>query len=202
MKGKQLHFFESEEDRNINKRHTITLPLDTLIMLSIVMLLLLTIVLFIGIERGRKIACPVSEKNIVAKTTEMPAASGAEPAIQEQLNPVVSKPQAAMMADSNIAVKAQDLKTKETTMAVAEIQKPVIVKNGKYLIQVASFAKESMAREEVKILEKSGFQASIAQKGKYTVILVGNFNDIQEAQKNVETLKKKYKDCFIRRLES
>ncbi|OQX80913.1 MAG: hypothetical protein B6D56_03715 [Candidatus Omnitrophica bacterium 4484_70.1] len=69
-----------------------------------------------------------------------------------------------------------------------------------YTIQVATYLQKSIAYREKKKLEKQGFPVSISSKGRYLVIFVGNYSNEKEAQKVMSVLKKKYKDCFVRRL--
>jgi len=69
-----------------------------------------------------------------------------------------------------------------------------------YTIQVATYLQRSIAYREKKKLEKQGFPVNISSKGKYLVIFVGNYSNEKEARKVMNVLKKKYKDCFVRRL--
>ncbi len=71
---------------------------------------------------------------------------------------------------------------------------------GKYIIQVASYLKEDIAHKEKEYLKKEGFSAQLSKKGKYTVLFVGKFLSKKEAERIKALLKKRYEDCFIRRL--
>lgn len=94
-------------------------------------------------------------------------------------------------------------KTDKVTHENTLLEKRTIEKDKKekaYIVQVACFVKEKTAHQEKKHLQKSGFPALITKKGKYLVVSVGEFETKQEAEKTKSILKKRYNDCFIRRL--
>ena len=69
-----------------------------------------------------------------------------------------------------------------------------------YAIQVATYVKKDVALKEVKRLRDKGYPVFISKKGKYIVIFVGKFENKKEAEKSMRILRKRYQDCFIRRL--
>ncbi|MCM8770429.1 MAG: SPOR domain-containing protein [Candidatus Omnitrophica bacterium] len=69
-----------------------------------------------------------------------------------------------------------------------------------YTIQVASFKAKNEALKEVELLKKKGFDSVVLPKGKYLIVCVGNYPTKEEAKISLDKLKKKYQDCFIRRL--
>jgi hypothetical protein len=69
-----------------------------------------------------------------------------------------------------------------------------------YVIQVASYSKEESALREANKLKNKGYPVLVTKKGNYVVIFVGKFKHKDEAIKSMQPLKKKYKDCFVRRL--
>lgn len=69
-----------------------------------------------------------------------------------------------------------------------------------FTIQVASYQARSLAQEEASRLNSKGMASSVLSKGKYLVVCVGNFSDRNSAQVLLAQLKKRYRDCFIRRL--
>ena len=70
----------------------------------------------------------------------------------------------------------------------------------KYHIQVASFQKEGTAKTEAKTLKEAGFPVLVSKKGKYAVVYVGEFDSETEAKNMLRALKKRYKDCILRKL--
>ncbi len=69
-----------------------------------------------------------------------------------------------------------------------------------FTIQLASYTTKSLAQREAVGLEKKGFSTLILTKGRYMVLCVGNFPRKETAQSLLSELKKRYKDCYIRRL--
>lgn len=69
-----------------------------------------------------------------------------------------------------------------------------------YTIQVASFKTPELAQKEAEALKKKGFDTLLLSKGEYTIVCVGNFSNKQKATILLTELKKRYRDCFIRRL--
>lgn len=69
-----------------------------------------------------------------------------------------------------------------------------------YTIQVATYKTSSFAQKEAEKLNKKGFATMILQKGEYILLCVGKFLNKKEAELALKELKKKYQDCFIRRL--
>jgi len=69
-----------------------------------------------------------------------------------------------------------------------------------YTIQIASYQSRAVAQREAAFLKKKGLTTIIIAKGTYTILCVGNFPDKQKANTSLVEMKKKYRDCFIRRL--
>lgn len=69
-----------------------------------------------------------------------------------------------------------------------------------FAIQLASFKTKTLAQKEAQVLERKGFVPLILSKGKFTVLCVGAFSKKEEAQSLLSELRKRYDDCFIRRL--
>lgn len=69
-----------------------------------------------------------------------------------------------------------------------------------YTIQLASYQNKALAQKEAEALKKKGFSPLVSSKGGYTVLCLGNFPDKKKALSLLSELKKRYRDCFIRRL--
>ena len=100
-------------------------------------------------------------------------------------------------ADPVIAANPQQ-EDKQSKPAQSQEAAPEAVKE--YTIQVASFKTDTYARKEVKRLEKTGISASVIPRGNYVSVCVGKFSQKQEAKIILNSLKKTYRDCFIRKL--
>lgn len=69
-----------------------------------------------------------------------------------------------------------------------------------YTIQVATYQTKTHAEKEAQVLRKKGFAPLILSKGRYTIICIGNFPNKQTAKSLLSELKKRYQDCYIRRI--
>jgi cell division protein FtsN len=174
MREKQLHLFDFEEDKKrINRRPMITLPLDTCILGAVIVILLFVFTFSLGVEKGRKTAFFYFQQ--VRKTqTE-----------KEEKN-------VREIEDEKADSKGKSSKKEEKTRQDKE--------ENIYVIQVASYIKKDAALKEAERLQNKGYPVLVLKKGKYLVIFVGEFKNKKDALKNMELLKKRYKDCFIRRL--
>ncbi|MCF7874023.1 MAG: SPOR domain-containing protein [Candidatus Omnitrophica bacterium] len=179
MSPKQLHLFGTKIDKGKKlQREGIVVPIDTTILLVVVIILLFIIAFSWGVERGRRltlkdlsIEANSEEKNIVAKN---------------ELDHETIK-----------EVKEKEAEKIEETK---EENKIVEAKNPLYRIQVASFRKLSSANQEAEKLRKKGYPVKIKEKGKYSVVYAGKFENKKEAKEDLKKLKKIYKDCILRRL--
>jgi hypothetical protein len=95
-----------------------------------------------------------------------------------------------VLTQTNAAVKPQ-------TQSVT--QKDVLTSQG-FTIQIASFQTGSAAQAAASQLKKKGFSAQTITKGKFTILCVGTYATRKNAEAVLVQLKKKYQDCYIRRL--
>lgn len=91
----------------------------------------------------------------------------------------------------------QNKENKKAEATYVTVVKQTQTPKGPYVIQVASYIKESLAKKEMLALKNKGFNPLIANKGKFVVVYVGNFSDKLEAQSSLKKLKASYRDCFI-----
>lgn len=69
-----------------------------------------------------------------------------------------------------------------------------------YTIQLASYQNKTSAQKEAQELKRKGYLPLVLSKGQYIVLCVGNFSNKETARPILSELKKRYQDCFIRRL--
>jgi hypothetical protein len=69
-----------------------------------------------------------------------------------------------------------------------------------YVIQLASYKTKILAQKEAEVLRKKGFSPLVLSKGSYSVLYVGNFANREKAKLLLGELKKRFKDCYVRRL--
>ena len=71
--------------------------------------------------------------------------------------------------------------------------------SGKYIIQVAAFKKKGPAKQELGILLKDKYKADVKKTGDYYQLFIYDFKDKEAAEKTLNELKGRYKDCYIRK---
>jgi len=74
--------------------------------------------------------------------------------------------------------------------------------NGSYAIQLASYVGVQAAQTEAQRLQRLGFMPRVIQQGKYFELRVIGYRTRDEASGSLVTLKKTYRDSFIKRLAS
>ncbi|OGX43899.1 MAG: hypothetical protein A3G38_03090 [Omnitrophica WOR_2 bacterium RIFCSPLOWO2_12_FULL_51_8] len=109
---------------------------------------------------------------------------------------------------------AAGVKTKGLTAAPAQVyrQAPVIYEEQgskdkedepqekqRYYIQLASYKGRANAQKEMDVLKRRGLSAVILPKGNYIVLYLNNLPSKTKAEAMLSELKKRYKDCQIRR---
>lgn len=88
----------------------------------------------------------------------------------------------------------------------AKVNQPVLVAKavqpakGLYTIQIGTYEGKVSAQQELSALKQQGLLPVLRPSGKYIVVSVGNFPDQATAKSVLTQLKRKYRDCYIRRL--
>lgn|GEM_PF-688314 len=141
---------------------------------------------------------------VPSQTTEAVFATAVEKTAPVQKTAVATPPgpvQKEAKAESKPAVKS--------AVKPAAVKEPPVQNTGApakrgtfYFIQVMSYSNEPEAQKLTKVLKGEGFPAYVNPRGKFYAVVVGNFGQKGDAEKTLASLKKKYKDCFIRRKES
>lgn len=164
----------------------------------------------LGVEKGKHIAMSRTNSNLdlahrnpgtvleSAPRTEAPARS-AMPARPTAPAGVAAMPLTASAGTGIQAVRAP-VSAAATAVKPDPAAQPSSATVQGYTIQIASYAGKTSAQREMDTLKKQGLLPVIKSSGNYTVLCVGNFPDKATAKSLLTQLKKKYRDCYIRRL--
>lgn len=168
----------------------LTLTIENLVVLSILGIMLAVFAYSLGVERGKHV--------MVAQMMER---ASVKPVVAQA--PVVAvKPSATASATQAVgtAVVTAPVQTVPTAASAAVVEQKLQNVNPafKYTVQVASYADEKFAQRAAQDLGKKGFETIVMQKGKYAILCVGKFNQMNEAKATIAKLKSKYKDCLVR----
>jgi septal ring-binding cell division protein DamX len=167
----------------------LTLTIENLVVLSILGIMLAVFAYSLGVERGKHV--------MVAQMME-----------RVPLKPLVAQAPVVAVKPATTASAIQPVGTAVVTAPVQAVstapagvveQKLQNVNPAfKYTVQVASYADEKFAQRAAHDLCKKGFETIVMQKGKYAILCVGKFNQMNEAKAAIAKLKSKYKDCLVR----
>ncbi|MGE0269084.1 MAG: SPOR domain-containing protein [Candidatus Omnitrophota bacterium] len=167
---------------------SVSLLVEHIVGICIIFIVTNVVVFCLGVKKGQvhKNSQTTIEKNVADKNKESAIiVRSGEPKPDE--------------LESSL-VQEEDIPSGQKSVEVLEIELPKEVMDElKYTIQVASFKEEQSALKEEVNLRKKGYETSIMQKGKYSIVCVGKFSAHQEAKQFSERLKNRYKDCLVRR---
>jgi septal ring-binding cell division protein DamX len=167
----------------------LTLTIENLVVLSILGIMLAVFAYSLGVERGKHVMAVQMTDRALAKS------------VVADVSGVIVKSTAVVSATqpAGTAVAAAPAQAVRTAPAVVVEQKLQNVNPAfKYTVQVASYADEKFAQRAAQDLGKKGFETIVMQKGKYAILCVGKFNQMNEAKAAIAKLKSKYKDCLVR----
>ena len=152
----------------------ISTTLEQLLMVSILLILLLCGVFFLGVLRGKSLrpdtATPVVYRPQPTQVTNIPAS------------------RAAVVAAPAPAVVPQAVSKTPATSA----EKP-------YTIQLVTYRKREYAEAELSNVRKMGFSGYVVQKGEYFLVYAGQYASKEEAKRDMSAFQAKYKDSFLTR---
>ncbi len=191
-KQSQFELFPDTNDRN-DRVHkgafsisSLTLSVEHIIILGILVLMAMILMYASGVEKGKRLTNAASEPSpavVVPENDILAAPASASvpvqtPAVEEELRPVPLRP-----------AKEQE-----------EIADPAPEKfDETYTVQVASFKSEKYAYKEVSNIGDIGYETFVMPKGRYSIVCVGKFAERHKAKMLLSKMKKRYKDCLVRR---
>ncbi len=111
-------------------------------------------------------------------------------------NPTAIKPQ--VLSGQPVVRPAQRIIPRQEVIVPVVLKVPSV--GQKYTIQLVTFQNNRLAQKEADTLRKKGFKPLVIPKGSYTIVCVGSFSSKDTARSLLSDLKKRYQDCFIRRL--
>ena len=133
----------------------------------------------LGIDRGKKMA--VSRFSNQFDMAQVPVVDSKQLAVKPQTKVPLSTGQQKEIIENKVST-------------------PIQASAGSYTIQIASYQSNAYAQKEAGQLKMKGFSPLIVNKGKYIIVCVGNFSNQTTARSLLSELRKRYQDCYIRRL--
>jgi cell division protein FtsN len=188
----------------------LTLSLENIIVLSILLVMVLVLFYAYGVEHGKQKAAVVvatQPKEVVKSSVQVPALKreqvSAKPALQtiqpNQPKAVVPVQNAGGQRVNPSAQLKTVTATNPVPAAFPATHSAAAVKTG-FTVQVASYKTVETANRAAENLKSLGQELHVVTKGDYQILCVGRFNTEAEAKKIASKLKKRFKDCLVRRL--
>ncbi len=186
---------------------SLTVPVENLFVLTVVVIMSLVTAFSIGVESGKRLI--VKEKDLRRSVFQRPGnlpdqktagkagSAGSVDMPKEQRIPTAGRaPEKAREAMEDDP--GQDIRFDEQPVLA-------VVPTGEkaFTVQVASYKKEKYAQQEAMGLKDKGYKGHeifVLPKGNYSILCVGKFDQHDQAKVFSEKLRKKYKDCLVRRL--
>lgn len=176
-KFQQLQIFSEDQtlkdQKSTSKFKVLLSSYERKIRVFVVFVISLVIIYSIGIERGKK-----SILQLGRDRDSVQAKREKREILAETEEPIPKKDQ--ILQVNSVLVCKDEVKS--------------------YVIQVATYKKTLCAENEALNLKRKGFEAFVKKSGDFIVVYVGSFQTKDEATVYLKKLKKRYSDCFIRKL--
>ena len=192
MNSEQLELFElSNQKPDVRRpmwgRLNLQMRYDQIVLLSIAGLLGLALVFACGVERGKQLVR--SERPLLTHKDIEP--SQGQTLSQSSNRVILSTP----------APAAKDLAPAPTApVDTKEPGKVAASKKLRYAIQLATYSRLVLAKQELERLQARGEQAFLLMRNGLTSVNVGPFTTKANAKEKLADLKGHYQDCFMRTL--
>lgn len=185
---RQLELFQLEPGsplrprRELLGRVCLQFRYDQAVLISIVGLIGLTVIFACGVARGKQLAR--HERSFLAhqQTPGTPAASPTQ-------------------TNSATSPSTQTAPSRAPAPAAPKVDapsKPATITKSRYAVQVVTYSRPQLAKQEVERLKARGESAFAVARGPHTSVYVGPFASRGHAKKKVVTLKARYADCFVK----
>ncbi len=169
-----------------NKPILITTTTEQILLASIVCILILCSVFFIGVLRGKSLQTSVMQDPVNSQRP-IDSVRPAAPTRAAMASPLSAAPSSGVVGKGSSTTVAAS-----TSMEAPYSTKP-------YTIQLVTHRGKQMAETEVSNLRRSGLISFIIPSGEYYQVCVGQFSSKDEAKKKLKSLSGRFKDSFVRR---
>jgi|GEM_PF-522543 len=185
-----LKFFKSQKGLAQNKIFIFQFSFEKLVFMLIAFVLVVILTFCLGVERGKFV---VGAPRVVVTVNE----------VNRQAVPV-KQPVYIQQARPNTVVSAVTVRPALVKPApvkpvpVTNVNNPVLHRGELYTIRTATYINKKSAADEASRLRQAGFPAYIKVSDKFYMICVGDYSDKRQADTALITLKKMYKDVYIK----
>ena len=189
--------------RELVDRLFFQLRYDQLVLAGMAGVIGVTVIFAGGVERGKQLVR--SERALLARQPSAPAPQPEHPATDSSSTKAAPAEAAAEAPkDKPSTAPATTPKLKPATRlaategAAASTAAPA--GTSRYAIQVITYSRPQLARQELERLKAKGERAFLLIVNGHTRVYVGPFPSKTHAAEKLSTLKAAYRDCFVRAL--
>jgi len=150
----------------------------------------------LGVERGKHLVAgpeDIASPQLVARAGE-----GVSDVASPQVSPAVPERVLQERVNEQTVQPASTPSQRESDVVPAPQRRPA----QRYVIQLASYVGAQSARDEAARLRRKGIDVRVIQQGRYYELRAIGYRSRQHAQASLGTLRKRYRDAFIKRLSS
>lgn len=166
----------------------LTLSLESLVILTILVIMIGLFAFSLGVERGKHLAAQALDERVGAAWNLAP---------HKPMMPVTA------VKSSVAAVKpvVTAIRPAVAVVPVAAVAKPsaVTVPSVRFTVQLASYKNEAFARQDALGLKAKGLQSFLIKKGDFWLLCVGQYPSQENADAVAKRLQPKYKGLTVRR---
>lgn len=177
--------------------------LENMVIGGVVFLMVLVVAFSFGIERGKRIVKADGARESLNRLKPEPKADPqVKTAVADEDKEVLAASLLENPSKESYALQevAHDILEEETISIPEKSVDKTASLETIHTIQVASFKQLNRAELEASDLKKLNYDAFTAKKGTYYIVCVGRFAERQQANELLKPLRKRYSDCYVRRL--
>ena len=185
---------------------------ESFLFLAIIFMMIAIVVFIVGVERGKKLAALTSKIPVTQSYRYPPFSVSKEKNMSlslveeekklkenyQNLDKTKSYTISEPKKDNNfLTSRKEEIKAEKK----ADAEKSPNNSDGTklYTIQVATYREQALAQKEMQQLKKKGYSSFIIPSGKFYEVCTGSYFEKNKAYNCLKSLKKTYKDCFLRK---
>ena len=170
----------------------LTLSLESLVILTILVIMIGLFAFSLGVERGKHLTAQALDERVGAAWNLAP---------HKPMLPVTMIKPIVAVKSALIAVRTMPVNSGNVTAIRQTTAKQAVVPalSMRFTITVASYRNEAYAKQDALGLKAKGLQSFLIKKGDFWLLCVGQYPSKENAETAVKRLQPKYKNLSIRR---
>ncbi len=169
----------------------LTLSLESLVILTILVIMVALFTFSLGVERGKHLAAQALDERVGAAWNLAPH--------KPVLPTVAAKPAVVAKVAMTPAKPIGNAGVMTATAAVVAKPSVVAASTTRYTVQLASYKNEAYARQDALSLKANGLPSFLIKKGNFWLLCVGQLPSKDNADALAKRLQPKFKNLSVRR---